>query len=95
MAACDRPFASAEKAFQNFLHASGCHYPNRLGVADLKRLAEYFASRQLWEEAQFDSFGKPGISERYAAPLVAKRPEAWRLVFTAPDQLTCVYERNR
>jgi hypothetical protein len=42
-----------------------------------------------------DSFGKPGISERYAAPVVEQRPQVWRPVFTAPDELTRVYERNR
>jgi hypothetical protein len=42
-----------------------------------------------------DSFGRPGISERYAAPLVAQKPQNWRLVFTAPDDLTRVYERSR
>ena len=42
-----------------------------------------------------DSFERPGISERYAAPLVAQRPQDWRLVFTAPDDLTHVYERSR
>jgi len=42
-----------------------------------------------------DTFGRPGVSERYAAPLVAQRPQDWRLVFTAPDLLTRVYERNR
>jgi len=42
-----------------------------------------------------DTLGHPGISERYSAPLVAHRPEDWRLVFTAPDSMTCVYERAR
>jgi hypothetical protein len=42
-----------------------------------------------------DTFGRPGISERYAAPLVAQRPQDWRLVFTAPDLVTRVYERTR
>jgi hypothetical protein len=42
-----------------------------------------------------DTFGSPGISERYAAPLVAQRPQNWRLVFTAPDLVTRVYERTR
>lgn len=42
-----------------------------------------------------DSFGRPGVSERYAAPLVAERTGDWRLVFTAPDEATRVYERNR
>lgn len=41
-----------------------------------------------------DRFERPGISERYAAPLVAEKPQAWRLVFIAPDDRTCVYERN-
>lgn len=42
-----------------------------------------------------DSFGRPGVSERYAAPLVAQRPHDWQLVFTAPDSLTRIYERTR
>jgi hypothetical protein len=42
-----------------------------------------------------DNFGQPGVSERYAAPLVAERPQDWRLVFTAPDLETRVYERTR
>jgi hypothetical protein len=42
-----------------------------------------------------DSFGEPGISERYAAPLVAEKPQDWRLVFTGPDSMTHVYQRNR
>jgi len=41
-----------------------------------------------------DRFGQPGISERYAAPAVAERPEKWQLVFTAPDRKTRVYARN-
>ena len=42
-----------------------------------------------------DNFEHPGVSERYAAPLVAQRPADWRLVFTAPDSLARVYERAR
>ena len=42
-----------------------------------------------------DRFERPGVSERYAAPLVAQRPQDWRLVFTAPDLRTRVYERTR
>jgi hypothetical protein len=42
-----------------------------------------------------DALGHPGISERYAASLIAQRPQDWRLVFTAPDDLTRVYERTR
>jgi hypothetical protein len=58
VAAWDQPFASAEKAFQSFLTGGGRPYSNRLGVADPKRLAEYFARERLWETAQLDSFGK-------------------------------------
>jgi hypothetical protein len=61
VAAWESPFLTAEKAFQSFLASSGGHYPNRLGVADPKRLTEYFVRRELWETAQFDSFGKPEI----------------------------------
>ena len=42
-----------------------------------------------------DTFGLPGISERYAAPVVAQRSQDWRLVFTAPDAMARVYERTR
>jgi len=41
-----------------------------------------------------DRFGRPGVSERYAGPLVAQKPADWRLVFTAPDGKTRVYERT-
>jgi hypothetical protein len=41
-----------------------------------------------------DRFGRPGVSERYAAPVVAHNVADWRLVFTAPDGRTCVYERT-
>jgi len=41
-----------------------------------------------------DTFGRPGTTERYAAPVVTKRPQDWRLVFTAPDGMTRVYERS-
>ena len=43
-----------------------------------------------------DNFGpSPGITERYAAPVVKQSPANWKLVFTAPDKKTCVYERAR
>jgi len=42
-----------------------------------------------------DTFGRPGTTERYAAPVIAQRPQDWRLVFTAPDGMTRVYERAR
>lgn len=42
-----------------------------------------------------DKFRRPGISERYGAPVVAKNPQDWRLVFTAPDGETRVFERVR
>jgi len=42
-----------------------------------------------------DRFARPGVSERYAAPVVAGKPKDWRLVFTAPDGKTRVYERTR
>lgn len=41
-----------------------------------------------------DRFERPGISEQYAAPLVAQKPQAWHLVFIAPDDRARVYERN-
>jgi hypothetical protein len=42
-----------------------------------------------------DELGLPGISERYAAPVVARHPASWRLVYTAPDSKARVYERVR
>jgi hypothetical protein len=42
-----------------------------------------------------DELGLPGISERYAAPVVARHPASWRLVYTAPDNKARVYERVR
>jgi hypothetical protein len=42
-----------------------------------------------------DALGHPGISERYAAPVVAHKPEDWRLVFSAPNRMTRIYERTR
>ncbi len=61
VAAWDQPFAAAQKAFHSFVAGGGRNYPNRLGVSDPRRLAEYFASRNLWETAHFGSFGKPEI----------------------------------
>ena len=40
-----------------------------------------------------DRFGRPGVSERYAALVVAHKVADWRLVFTASDGKTRVYER--
>jgi hypothetical protein len=40
-----------------------------------------------------DRFGRPGVSERYAAPVVAHNATDWRMVFSAPDHKTRVYER--
>jgi hypothetical protein len=42
-----------------------------------------------------DRFGLPGISERYLAPIITQKARDWRLVFTAPDSRTAVYERTR
>ena len=42
-----------------------------------------------------DRFRQPGISERYAAPAVTRRPQDWQLVYTAPDRETRVYARAR
>ena len=43
-----------------------------------------------------DNFGpSPGITERYAAPVVEQIPANWKLVFTAFDDKTRVYERVR
>lgn len=42
-----------------------------------------------------DELGLPGISERYAAPLVTRDPTSWRLVFTTPGTGVHVYQRVR
>ncbi len=42
-----------------------------------------------------DRLGLPGISERYAAPVVARRAGQWRLTFTSPDGGARVYARLR
>ena len=42
-----------------------------------------------------DDLGRPPISENYAAPVVAHRPNNWRLVYTESDGGTKVYERVR
>jgi hypothetical protein len=42
-----------------------------------------------------DTLGRPPISDRYAAPIVAHQPEGWRLAYTAPDGGAKVYERIR
>jgi hypothetical protein len=42
-----------------------------------------------------DELGLPGISERYAAPVVRRHPQAWRLVWTTPGTGVRVYERVR
>jgi hypothetical protein len=42
-----------------------------------------------------DELGLPGISERYAAPVVRRRPDDWRLAYGTPDSGVRVYERVR
>lgn len=42
-----------------------------------------------------DELGRPPISDYYAAPIVAHRPEDWTLVYTTPTGGTKVYERIR
>ena len=42
-----------------------------------------------------DDLGRPPISDHYAAPVVAHRPENWRPVYTETDGGTRVYERVR
>ena len=42
-----------------------------------------------------DELGTPPISTGYAAPIIAQRPENWRLVYAAPGGGTKVYERVR
>jgi len=40
-----------------------------------------------------DELGLPGISERYAAPVVVRHPTDWRLVYNTPGTGVRVYER--
>ena len=42
-----------------------------------------------------DELGLPGISERYAAPVIRRRPDDWRLAYGMPDSGVRVYERVR
>jgi hypothetical protein len=42
-----------------------------------------------------DEFGRPGIAERYAAPVIATHPNDWRLVYTTPGTGVRVYARVR
>jgi hypothetical protein len=42
-----------------------------------------------------DRLGLPGISERYAEPVVQREPERWRLVYSNPAGGAWVYERLR
>jgi hypothetical protein len=42
-----------------------------------------------------DRLGLPGISERYAAPVVLRHPTGWRLVYTTLGTGVRVYERLR
>jgi hypothetical protein len=65
--------------------------PFELNVDTASRLMEEVPVSYL----VLDELGGPHISERYAAPIVEQRPSDWRLVFTAPDGKTRVYERTR
>lgn len=42
-----------------------------------------------------DQLGLPGISERYAAPVVARFPDRWKLSYTTPGGGASVYARVR
>jgi hypothetical protein len=42
-----------------------------------------------------DQLGRPGIAERYAAPIVDTHPNDWRLVYTTPGTGVRVYARVR
>ena len=42
-----------------------------------------------------DDLGRPPISENYAAPVIAHRPNNWRLVYSESNGGTKVYERVR
>jgi hypothetical protein len=42
-----------------------------------------------------DELGKPGVSERYAAPAVLGRPEEWKRIYVSPGGGAEVYEHLR
>jgi hypothetical protein len=42
-----------------------------------------------------DQLGRPGIAERYAAPVIDTHPTDWRLVYTTPGTGVRVYARIR
>ncbi len=42
-----------------------------------------------------DQLGLPGISERYAAPVIARYPRSWRQVYATPGTGVRVFERIR
>jgi hypothetical protein len=42
-----------------------------------------------------DQLGRPGIAERYAAPVIDTHPTDWRLVYTTPGTGVRVYARVR
>ena len=42
-----------------------------------------------------DELGRPGISERYAAPVVERSPDEWKLVYATPGGGARVHERVR
>ncbi len=61
---------------------------------DADRAARYLDSVPV-SYLVLDELGLPGISERYAAPVVARHPAGWRLVYTTPGTGVRVYERVR
>jgi hypothetical protein len=42
-----------------------------------------------------DQLGLPGISERYAEPVIQRYPSDWRLIYTTPGTKVRVYQRVR
>lgn len=63
--------------------------PLEAGVDTAARYLDAVPARYL----VLDELGHPGISERYGAPVVARFPDAWRLVYTTPGTATRVYQR--
>jgi|SRR5579872_17403 len=86
VAASERPFPSAEKAFESFLSGGGRRDPSDRGVADPKRLAEYFAREHLWETGQLDSFGKAELiqlrndREEFSGPFYKALRSRWNAI---------------
>jgi hypothetical protein len=62
--------------------------------ADADRAADFLDAVPV-SYVLLDQLGLPGISERYAEPVIQQHPRAWRLVYTTPGTKVRVYQRVR